>query len=137
MFYIVLFMLAPPLFYLFIVRWFVPSLKLPSVFTYLIVAGIMCQLVAVWVPDAGGFRTKIHNAGAYGMAGLMIILSMVIATSTTIAMTARIAGLITVIYMVTAWGLLLFIKSMRQKYLYFQAAYIASFHVTLLVATYL
>ncbi len=135
-FYILLFSITLPLFFLFIINWYVPALNLPNLFTYLLIIGIIGQLIAAWVPAVGGLSEKIHNFGAYTMASMLIPLSVLVVFAkvpTTVQMIA-IAG---IIYMVPVWILHFNLKSIKPNYLYFQSIYIAIFHLIILMSTYL
>ncbi len=59
--YIVLFSLALPPFYLFAIKWLVPTYDLPTSFMYLLTVAVVGQLIAAYVPVSGGWKTVMHN----------------------------------------------------------------------------
>jgi hypothetical protein len=134
-YYFFLFIIVLPLFYLFIIKWLAPTLNLNNNFTYLIGLGVVGQLLAVLVPALPGRRMQIHNFGAYLMAFTMIPVSLFIAFATVPFLVSLVAAL-GAIYMVVATILLLTVKRSHAYYLYFQAAYIATFHVIILLSSY-
>lgn len=131
-----IFTIELPLFYIFTVKWFVPSLGLSSVFTALFTVAVAGQLIAAYVPDNGGTNTVIHNVGAYAMATLLIPSSLLIAMAPEVSEFAKYVALSAVGYMLVTWYLLIFIKRAREQYLYLQAIYIVMYFVTILSATY-
>lgn len=116
-------------------RWFVPALELPDIFSYLVTLGILGQVLAVVVPAIPGRKERIHNLGAYTMAFTMIPLCIMLGF-TEIDWFARLVALLTATYMIGAGVLFLTVKRSHDYYLYFQAPYIALFHITILISTY-
>lgn len=135
-YYFLLFLIMLPLFYLFILHWYVPALNLPNIFTYLVTVGVLGQLIAVIVPAVGGRKEQIHNFGANLMAFTFIPLSMFVAVAD-IPIIVRIITVAGIIYMVGASFLFLYVRRLRSSYLYFQAAYIAFFHAIIISSTYI
>lgn len=134
-YYFFLFLITLPLFYLFILKWYIPSLDLPGASTYFVTAGVLGQLLAVIVPAAGGWKEQIHNIGAYIMAFSMVPLSVFVAFSG-IPTLVRIITVLGIAYMISASLLYLLSQTARSSYLYFQAAYIALFHIIVIASTY-
>lgn len=135
-FYIMLFSITLPIFYLVIINWYVPSLNLPNLFTYLLIVGIIGQFIAVWVPAVGGLIEKIHNFGAYLMASMLIPLSILVAFAQVQGLVKQIA-VIGILYMTIIWIMHFDLKRIKPNYLYFQSIYIAFFHLIILLSTYL
>lgn len=137
LFYLLLFLITLPPFYLFITNWLVPNLSLPVIYTYVAGLAIVSQIIAAVVPDNGGLKTKIHNLGAYGMATLLIPLTGLILISSAGIVTKSLAAIATV-YLVVVWLLHFFwLEKIQPHYLYFQSIYIAAFHAVILAATYI
>ena len=134
-YYFLLFAAALPLFYVFIIKWFVPALHLPASFTYLATVGVLGQVVAMMVPALPGRKGRIHNTGAYLMGFMMIPLSILICFADA-SLFVRLIALLAVFYMLTVTVLFVAVKRSYSHYLYFQATYIALFHVVILLGTY-
>ncbi len=134
-YYFFLFLITLPLFYLFVVKWYVPALDLPPAFTYLVIAGVLGQLLAVIVPAVEGTKEKIHNFGAFLMALTMIPLSVLVSFAE-IPTFVKILAITSVVYMISSAILYFYVKSARANYLYFQAVYIALFHIVIITSTY-
>jgi len=134
-YYFLLFLITLPLFYVFILKWYIPTFDLPNAFTYLVTAGVLGQLLAVIVPAVNGQKEQIHNFGAYLMAFTMIPLSVFIAFADIPAL-VRILAVAGIIYMIGSGFLYIYSKRARSNYLYFQAMYIALFHVIIISSTY-
>jgi len=135
-YYFSLFLITIPLFYLFIIKWYVPSFDLPNIFTYFVTAGVLGQLIAVIVPAIKGRKEQIHNFGAYSMAFSMVPISVFIAFAD-IPPPVRILTIVGIIYMIGAILLFFYVKRTHSSYLYFQAAYIALFHAIIISSTYI
>lgn len=134
-YYFLLFAITLPLFYLFVIEWFTPTLELGAEFNYLVTAGVLGQLLAVLVPATPGRKEQIHNLGAYLMAATMIPASILIALSHPPLFVSAVAAT-GAVYMIGASFLFLFVKRSHAYFLYFQAAYIAMFHVIIISSTY-
>lgn len=135
-YYFFLFVITLPLFYLFVIRWYVPALHLPTLFTVIATIGILGQVIAVLVPAVGGRKEQIHNFGAYLMAFTLIPSSWLVFRAH-IPVGLKILTLAAITYMVVATFLFLFVARARAFYLYFQAAYVLAFHAVILTTTYL
>lgn len=135
-YYFVLFAITLPLFFLFIWRWYVPTLKLPDVFIGIVIVGILGQLLAVLVPALGGTKERIHNFGAYSMAVSLIPASIFIALGS-IPSVVEIFALISVAYLTASVVLFFMFPRLSAHYLYFQSAYILTFHALILTSTYI
>lgn len=136
-YYFLLFLVSLPLFYIFIVGWYVPSLHLNSWFVVLTTIGVIGQLIAATVPAVPGRKTAIHNIGAYGMAATFIPLSLIVAMAGDVHMYARVVAALAVLYMICTLGAALVLPRLRAHYIYFQAGYIAAFHAVILTSAYL
>jgi hypothetical protein len=130
-----------PLFFVFAAWWFVPTFHLPVIYTVAAGLSSLGLLMAAWVPDVKGAKGKFHQISAYSAYILIILLSLIQAFSHYIPLTARVFSAIIFPYYVVTTSLMLIHKRsatyMRKYYLYIQASYIATFHISLLLATYL
>lgn len=134
-YYFILFAITLPLFFAFVLKWYVPALNLPSLFTYLVAIGVAGQIIAVIVPAVGGRKEKIHDFGAYLMAATIIPTSLIVALAD-IPIAVRALAILGVGYMIAVWILHFGLKQIRSHYLYFQAAYVAFFHLIIISSTY-
>jgi hypothetical protein len=57
-----------PLFLLFMFGWFIPAFNLPAAASIFIACGIAGDLVSAWIPEADGWKGKVHRLSAYGVA---------------------------------------------------------------------
>lgn len=136
-YYCFLFLVSLPLFYIFIVGWYVPTFQLNGWFITLTTVGVIGQLIAVAVPALPGRKTTIHNIAAYTMAATFIPLTLLVATTESFTEYARVIAIAAALYMLGTLISYMYVKHLREKYLYFQAGYIAAFHVVIVVSAYL
>lgn len=133
--------LAWLLFYLFTIKWLIPSLGLPSAALYVITLATIGDLTAIWVPEGNDLRGKIHKISAYGMAVLFIPFTMLIFLSPHISPAASLVALASLIYMTLTTGLFIYGFKTQANYLnyylYFQTSYILVFHLAVLAAVYI
>lgn len=120
------------LFYVFMVKWLIPVLVLPTAFTILVTFALLLELVTTWVPDTTGAKHRIHHYTAYGAALLIPVVTLFIATA---SLTPNLAKVIA--YLCTALSLFiiaLFVvgKDTREKHLIYQSIYFACFHIPIL-----
>lgn len=137
LFYLILFVVTLPLFFVFIVKWFVPELRLPNKYVYLALAVIIFQLIVAIVPEVKGKKAKIHRLIAGLMTFLLIPMTMLIATAANLPVSIRSLAFLDSLLLVIIWGLFILIEPFHRHFLYLQAAYVAIFHITILAATYL
>lgn len=135
-YYFVLFATVLPMFYLFIIKWFVHTLGLNNWFTLAVTVGVLGQLLAVLVPAIPGIKGQIHNFGAYIMAFTMLPAVLLIAFAN-VPYIVTIASLAAATYMIFAASLFIFFKKSHDYYLIFQAIYIATFHANIILSSYI
>ena len=125
------------IFYVWLVAWFVPHLKLPAGFIVLLSVTMLGQVTAGIIPDAEGWKRIVHRTAAYGMAMLYLPLSFIIVSAHATPSNARITGTVCLTYMISA-GLVFFtVKKARSHYLIAQSLYIVAFQLIILSAAYL
>ena len=123
------------LFAVFVLNWFAPTMGLGAAFVSLFLLGAVMQLMATWMPYRG--KTKVlHNQFAYTAAGIMPILLAFMIFGPHISETARAVIICLLAIMVIFIALFRSIQRAMHRYLYFQVAYLASFHLAFLAATY-
>lgn len=137
LFYLGLFVITLPLFFVFVVKWFVPTLNLPRTFIYLVIAAMVFQFVAALVPEVEGKRARIHRFSAGIVTFLLIPMTFMLVNAKHIPLSIRALAMAAALFMVIVWGLYVWIESFNKHFLYFQAAYVAVFHLTILACTYL
>jgi len=123
-------------FYLFVSKWFVPSLQLPKMFTIVTFVAVLGEFVALCVPTTGGRKTQIHDVSSYIMFILLMPLSLLIFFSPQVSLIARITAFLAAIYMVIAWVLFAITKKAQNHSLLLQTSYAMSFQLAILLATY-
>lgn len=124
------------LFYLFVSRWFVPTLQLPRAFTAITLIAVVAQFTALCIPTTGGLKTILHDLSSYIMFVLLVPLGILMVLSPHVAVFARIVALLATCYMVLSWYLFAFTKTAKKHFFIFQASYAMSFQFAVLLATY-
>lgn len=135
-YYFFLFLATLPLFYLFIVKWYVPTFDLGLLFIILATVATIGQFVAASIPAVPGHRNTIHEIGAYTMGALFIPMLFMVAFAD-VSLFAKIIACGALAYMIGSIVLLFAWKGSKRYYLYFQAMYIAAFHTAILASVYL
>ncbi len=135
-YYLFLWLVCLPLFYVFMVAWFVPEFSLGWISTLCISLGSLGLAIAATVPETTGWRVTVHRYSAFGQALFLLPVVLIIAVSPEIGNAARLfAGLSTII-MLSEVLLLTYHKRAHPKMLLIQGSYIMAFHLTILIATY-
>jgi hypothetical protein len=126
-----------PMLFLFWSKWLVPTLELPLLFA--IFAGLACLglLLAAWIPDSKGWKSKAHRLFAYGAAALVPPMLIMLYYSPNISSFAKSMTLLVFLYDTITFVLVAILKKQESKFLYFQAAYIFLFALTTLAAAYI
>ena len=135
-FFIIIFAITIPLFYLFIIQWFVPTFNLGRQFINLISIGLLLQIFYAIIPDVKGVSGLFHKLFAYSFAFLLIPLNIIIFTSSNFSPIGRFASFASTLFMIFGLILLLWKKGKLKYYLFFQIAYVLCFHASILFATY-
>ena len=123
--------------FLFMYWWFIPHFHLPAAFSTIVGVALLLELATTWVPLTTGWKYTFHQTASYGAAALIPFLLFITLYSPYIsrfAVYVCIASLATMVYLLY---LFIFVKSARLRYLVYQTAYIAVFHISILATTYL
>ncbi|MEK7571756.1 MAG: hypothetical protein AAB553_05780 [Patescibacteria group bacterium] len=139
MLYATAFITATILFYLFCLYWFIPTLQLPTSFTFLLTLMSLLLVLTALIPESGEW-IKLHALLAYGFAFLMMILLFFVLTAQTVSLFARIISGITCGWMTIVWYLYFFSshkKKVASQYLFYQSSYVILFFLSILAATYI
>jgi hypothetical protein len=130
--------LAAVPFFIYLLYWLIPALQLPFAFTVLVLLAAACQMIAGWIPHIEGDKKgDIHQLFAYTMAVLMPVVLAFLLFAHTITLAPKIVIGLMIVWMVISLLRYQFVPATRQQYLAYQSAYIASFCIGLLAATYI
>lgn len=121
----------------FVYGWLVPTFQLAMGFEIIFGAALICAAIAAVVPDSGGAQSKVHGAGAWTMAVLMLVLVVALLLTPGIGVFAKFALAVLASYMLLDWILFLFVKWTHRFFLIFQSTYVLCFYLSLLVVGYL
>ena len=117
--------------------WLIPALQLPLIFTVLVLAAAACQVIAAWVPHVETDRRgDIHQFFAYTMALLMPVVLSFLLFAHTITLAPKVIIGLMIAWMIISLLRYHFVPAAKLQYLAYQSAYIASFCIGLLAATY-
>jgi hypothetical protein len=137
LYYVLLFSIVLPLLLLFFINWFVPTLKLPILFTIFIVISSITQYVCTLIPEVGGWKTKYHRmlAGVSALfllppLGLLIISDSVLISGKCLAL-AGVLTMLSIVYVLMRG------KGEHRYFLLLQSGYFAAFFVPVLLISYL
>jgi len=123
--------------YIWLLRWFMPHLKLNALFGSILTLMIICLVVTAVIPDTKGLSRRLHRIAAFSMAVLYLPLSLLIALSATLHVITRILCLGLLIYMLLTFTFVVLMKRSQQRYLVFQGLYIVAFQLIVLSAAYM
>jgi len=135
-YYFFLFVIVLPLLYLFLVTWYVPTVGLSGIFTFLATIAFLGQLTAVIFPAVPGWRIRVHNYGAFLMTLLMLPISLLIAFGQ-VSKLIQVLTVVGVCYLIGATILYVAVKRTHAYTLYFQIAHIAVFFGIILLSAYI
>ena len=129
--------LSFPMFFLFLFRWFLPELEMPTVAYVLMALAISGDLISAWIPETTGWKGRVHKWSAYGMAATVLPFTIIIALSPHISTFAHAFSYVAILFMVLFWVLFVTHKKSKEYYLYFQLAYFVLFDIAFLSAAFL
>lgn len=129
--------LVLPAYFIFVYKWFVPTLHLPPIFTVLNAIGAIGLLIAAWVPDVADLRGKVHEGVAYPAYFCIMLSTIFLVSSTQVSNFSRIISIMAFTYMLIAGCFLVLVSKAKSNYIYIQALFLASFHLSILTATYI
>jgi hypothetical protein len=127
--------IAGILFYVFTIKWLAPTLHLGTLFDLLVILTVLCELVAVFVPDHVGAKRQVHRTSAWLMA-LGMLISVIILLFAAPDWSAKILVGMFLSYMILGVSLFLFVASSHRYFLFFQSTYILSFYIAVLATAY-
>jgi len=125
------------LFYLFNIKWLIPTFHFPKTFTVLLVIALISQFILAWIPDAGNLRKWIHKISAYTESGFLQIMLFFILTSQYVSVFSREISVFILCLMLVIAYLLIFVKKAHKNYLIYQSLYVMVFHIAILIISYI
>jgi hypothetical protein len=136
-YYLVLFSIVLPLFGAFMYGWFIPQYHLPFLFGLLMAVALGGNYIAALVPETKGKNVPIHRNSAFLAADCLVPLLLIITFSPHFPEVVRFLAGISAAYQLIGIVILYPTKGYHPKVLPLQASYVASFHLTIVAATYL
>ena len=124
-------------FFLFIYKWFVPTFRLPALFTVLVGLSSLGLLIAAWIPDVAGWKHKVHEWTAYPAVILFIPISLIMCFVSGLPAFVRGAWIIALVYNTACVTFFLFSKKAKEYHLYLQAPYFVLTHLAILLTAYI
>ncbi len=124
------------LFYVWMLKWFVPALGLSRLFIGLLTLAFAAQLVAGLVPSVPVVRRQVHRMAAYGMALVFLPLSFMMLSAPNIQTFGRVAGIVCLVWLSFSCLLFALAPKARKAYLIFQVLYVMVFQLQILLIAY-
>lgn len=122
--------------YIFMANWLMPALHLPVVFHVVLVAALIAELAAAWIPCLPGKQEYWHNLAAYTMAMLLPILLLFILFSPVTAVVLKFFTAVAIGWMLVMMVLLFVSPRIKRRYLVLQLIYIWLFYAIIMVAAF-
>ncbi len=135
LFYIATFLFSLPLLYIFMISWFKEELDLSWLFVFLVTISSISMLIAAVVPETRSWKKKTHRVSAFVMSGSFIPIVVMIFRGSDISI-VKFVAVLTLAYMIGASAITQRSNFYHKKQLLLQAMYVASFHITIVTATY-
>jgi hypothetical protein len=129
--------LALLLFTLFVFKWLIPTYHLRGQFSVLAAITIVAEFVTVETPDNGGWKSKIHNPCAFGVALLLPVLLFMLTTSSSLDIAVRTISGLAFVGMLIMLVLFVLKPKTHEKYLVYQSLYYLLFHIPILGAIFI
>lgn len=139
-YYIALFVIITPLLVLFFYGYFIPTYHLSLFFSLAIFLGLAGQLVAVFIPEVGGWKSRLHRqAAGWSAFGLFLAVASII-YELSLSLPLLIFGIVTMIVMLSCSMLTLRAALARKLFehryfLWLQIIYYALFFATIVLVT--
>lgn len=140
-YYIALFVLVTPLLALFFYGYFIPKYQLGLFFSLAIFLAIAAQLVAAFIPEVGGWKSRLHRqAAGWSAFGLFLAITGIM-YELPLSFPLYIFGAFTMLVMLSFSSLTLKATLMRKLFehryfLWLQTIYYTLFFVMILLVTY-
>lgn len=137
LYYLALFSISLPAFAVFMFGWFIPTYELSFLFKLFTAVALLGNITAAIIPETKGKKVPIHRYAAFLASDCLVPLLIMIIFSSHFSNVARVIAGISVMYQIISISILLPKGGYHPKVLYFQATYIAVFHVSILAATFI
>lgn len=125
------------MFYVFMLRIYIPELGFSSTFSLILTVGLFCDLISLYIPDSGGFKSKAHGFLAYTMMLSIPVMVLYVVMTPNIDSVAKLIGLFTLNFMVTTLVSMRKSEHVRRNILAYQSIYIVSYFFTILSSYFL
>lgn len=135
-YYAVMFLIFLTLFSVFMWSWFFPEFKVGTVARYAFSAGVVTQVIAVFVPETEGLKRIVHLVAAGIMSLSVLIFTLLLSANQNISSISRNMATVAASSMLVCWLLVIFFRKSHKYSLTVQSAYFLVFFVTILLATY-
>jgi hypothetical protein len=136
-YYLIVFFVFLSLFSFFIVTNFTAQLNLPASFAWIYFLGAISQLICVTVPEAGGYKTKIHLIAAGVMSASAFVQVMLVIIFVQLSAVSFVTCVLCLLLMASVW-LAIILKHRSTKYeLGLQSVYFVSYLSALMFAYYI
>jgi hypothetical protein len=121
----------------FMFGWFIPALEMPLLFTLLLGAALICQLLSAFIPHVTGWKGRAHELLAYSMAYVLPVILVFLLFTPKLSATPKVMIGLLIVWMVSAVIRVQVQPASKQKFLLYQTAYLICFWMALLIATYI
>ncbi len=121
---------------LFIYKWFAPTFHMGLVFKILFGSIAFGHFISGVVPETKGWAYKTHRWAAYIVAWLFLPAFFILAATPNLSTDVRLLSVFFIGFLCWLWYMYTKPKT-HESFLIFQAMYIATLPITLIVATYL
>ncbi|HET8709172.1 MAG TPA: hypothetical protein VFL85_02725, partial [Candidatus Saccharimonadales bacterium] len=138
-YYIVLFVVALPILFVFFAFWFVPYFNLSRWFLVIVGLSEILQHIVTFIPEVGGWKSKWHGILTACSAVLLLPALLIVISSAAIGPAGKAIAAICLLVMVSIVAYQVFKpESQKPRYLLlFQAAYYGAFFAAIISVTYL
>ena len=125
------------IFSLFIFGWFIPTFELGNGYRVAAIVGFIGTVAAAFIPDRGGWQSKFHGLGAYGMAMSLLAMNLFLVMSNKINILTLIILYVSLAYMIIGTLVaIIWTPFFRKNALKLQVIFFLAFHIPLLLAVY-
>lgn len=140
-YYIALFLIVNPLLAFFFYDYFIPKYHLSFIFSAAISLAIAGQFIAAFVPEVGGWKSRVHRQAAGWSAFGLFLATASIVVDQPLPLPIQIVGVMTLIFMLFCSVLTLKATLSRKLFehryfLWLQIGYYALFFAVILSVTY-
>jgi hypothetical protein len=121
---------------IFVFIWLIPTFSLGAGFSITYVLTFLTQLISAWVPDTAGLQRRIHRSAAYFMAIMFFLITVQLAASPLVSLSARIFCAFMAAYMAISFVAVIKLPALRKHYLIYQSAFVGCLGLSILAVTF-